>query len=165
VIDPSKNAVWHNEKGMFYLELKYYAAAIKEFRLAILLNPESEVSATFYNNLGTAYYKINYLDNAEMSFAKAVELRPYYLEYRENLIKTYKEKEMLKEVAEKHKKIIIEDPKNIQSYLMLGLIQKNYGNNEYAMIYLNKFIELTSDFRVSEQIKSIIKDLEAEKKQ
>ncbi len=158
-IDPTKNAVWHNERGLFFLGLRYYAAAIKEFQLAITLNPDSEVSSTFYNNLGRSYYEIGDYNSAEIIYKKAIELKPYYLEFRENLIKTYEQKGTLNEIVEFHNNLIIEDPGNLQSYLMLGLIYKKYQNNDYALIYLNKFVQLAPEFGITNQIKQIISDL------
>lgn len=158
-IDPAKNAVWHNEKGLFYLEMKYYIAAIKEFQLAIKLNPESEVSATFYNNLGMTYHKINNYHGAEIYFKKAIELKPYYLDFRKNLIEVYKKENILNEKADYYNQLIIKDPKDLESYIMLGLIHKNYGNKDYAVMYFNKFLQLAPEFGVSRQIKEIIKNL------
>ncbi len=158
-VDSAKNAVWHNERGLFFLDLNYHVAAIKEFQLAIMLNPESEVSATFYNNLGRSYYKIKDYDSAESAFKKAVKLKPYYLKFRENLIKAYKQKNILNEVVRKHNKLIAQDKNNLQSYIMLGLIYKSRGNNEFAVMYLKKFVMLAPEFEVTRQIKQIIEEL------
>ncbi len=159
-VDPAKNAVWHNEQGRFYLNLKYYTAAINEFKTAILLNPESEVSASFYNNLGIAYSKIKDYDSAEFSFKKAVELKPYYLRFRENLIENYMRKNMLEEVVKTHNRLITENPNALQSYIMLGLIHKNHGNKEYAVMYFKRFVLLAPEFGITNRIKSIIEKLE-----
>lgn len=164
VIDPAKNAVWHNEKGLFYLDMKYYEAAIREFQLAVLLNPDSEASAFFYNNLGKAFYKVGYYENAEINFNKAIELKPYYLEFYENLIKTYEKKNILNKIAERHNKLIVENPNNLQSYILLGLIHKNYGNNDYAAMYLNKFIQLAPEFGITDQIRTIVRNLKEKDK-
>ena len=50
-IKAQNNAYWHNNKGLIYLEEKYYFGAIKEFQIAIDLNPNSQASAVFYTNL------------------------------------------------------------------------------------------------------------------
>ena len=56
-IDASKNAINHNNLGVNYLERKDYYSAIKEFEIAILINPDTQASATYYNNLGKTYIK------------------------------------------------------------------------------------------------------------
>ncbi|HSA05915.1 MAG TPA: tetratricopeptide repeat protein [Candidatus Gastranaerophilales bacterium] len=142
------------------MELKYYGAAINEFRLAIMLNPESEASATFYNNLGKAYYKIGDYDHAEASFQKAAQLKPYYIEYCENLIMVCKEKNTLYILAKKYEQLIKNNGNNLQALLMLGLINKKYGNNKYALDFFRKFIFLAPDLRISGEVKTFIKELE-----
>lgn len=160
IIDPAKNAVWHNEKGLSFFELGDYYAAINEFRLAIMLNPESEASAAFYNNLGKVYYKVGDYAAAEKSFRRATEIKPYYIEYCKNLIKSYEQMGILNQMTKKYEKSIIKDINNLHSYLMLGLIHKEYGNNNVAAGYFRKFVKLAPYLRISEQINRIIKGLE-----
>ena len=68
IINPTTNAVSHNEKGVRFLEDGYYAAAINEFKIAIGLNHESAASATFYNNLGLTYMRLRDYNSAITSF-------------------------------------------------------------------------------------------------
>ena len=51
-IDAEKNAYFHNNLGLNYIEDKYYYAAIQEFKIAISLVPDTQASAVYYNNLG-----------------------------------------------------------------------------------------------------------------
>jgi len=160
VIDPTKNAIWHNEKGMSFLDLKYYGAAIREFQIAILLNPESEASSAFYNNLGMTYYKIDDYNSAEKNFQRAFELKPFYLEYYKNFINTYKKRNLLGILTVKNTNALITDEKDIQALLMLGLIHQDLGNIELAAGYLRKFVRLAPNLSVSKQLKPAIKELE-----
>ena len=59
-IDPEKNAYDHNNKGIMYLEEKCYYAAIQEFKIAISLNPKTQATAVYFNNLGKTYLIIGY---------------------------------------------------------------------------------------------------------
>ena len=52
VIDPEKNAYQHNNLGIMYVEERDYYAAIQEFKMAISLNPNTQATATYFNNLG-----------------------------------------------------------------------------------------------------------------
>ena len=60
VIDPEKNAYEHNNLGIMYVEEKCYYAAIQEFKMAISLNPKTQATAVYFNNLGKVYMTIGY---------------------------------------------------------------------------------------------------------
>ena len=51
VIDAQKNAQVHNNMGLIYVDEKCYYAAIQEFKIAISLNPNTQATAVYYNNL------------------------------------------------------------------------------------------------------------------
>jgi len=78
VIDPAKNAVWHNDRGLFFLRMDNYYGAIQEFKIAISLNRNTQASAAFYYNLGSAYKKIGVIELARPCFQRAVSLNPDY---------------------------------------------------------------------------------------
>ena len=58
VIDATKNAYFHNNLGLNYLKEHCYYAAIQEFKIAISLNPNTQATAVYYNNIGDAYMAI-----------------------------------------------------------------------------------------------------------
>ena len=107
-INPSNNAVYHNNLGVVCLKEGNYNAAIGEFKLAISLNPNSAASASFYNNLGLAYLRIRKYSWAKECFKDALVINPYFLEYRNNLAKANKSiiqhKKTIKVKPEKHNK-------------------------------------------------------------
>lgn len=160
VVDPTKNAVWHNEKGMSFLELKHYGAAMQEFQIAILLNPESEASSAFYNNLGMTYYKIGDYKSSELNFQRAFELKPFYIEYYKNYINSYEKRNLLGNLSVQMTNTLIKDESDIQALLMLGLVHQKLGNKELAAGYLRKFIYLAPDLSISNQLKRLVKELE-----
>ena len=90
VIRAKNNAYIHNNKGLAYLEEKYYFGAIKEFEIAIALNPDSQASATYYANLGRTYETIGYYDLAKPYYEKAISLNPLYFDYYLKMAKNYK---------------------------------------------------------------------------
>ena len=81
-IKAQNNAYRHNNKGLVYLSEKYYYGAIKEFQIAIDLNPNTQASAVYYTNLGKTYEKIGYNDLARPCFEKAVSLNVLCFDYR-----------------------------------------------------------------------------------
>ena len=70
VIDAVRNAYIHNNKGLNYLKDNLYYPAIQEFKIAISLNPNTQATAVYYNNLGETYMKLGYPDMAIDCFEK-----------------------------------------------------------------------------------------------
>ena len=124
-IDAARNASLHNNYGVNYLKEKNYYAAIKEFEMAILLNPNTQASATYYNNLGKTYLKIGYPKLAEDSFNKALERNSTNFEFYQNIVTSYKEQGKLKTELEK----AIADKKPL-SKITAGLILIDEGKLE-----------------------------------
>lgn len=159
VIDPAKNAVWHNEKGLFCLRFGNYYGAIEEFKIAIALNHKSEASGAFYNNLGSAYYKLGAYDLALACFQKAIIFNPDFIQYYQSLIDIYKVQKKLDKVVKKYEKIIEKNPYNSRAYLMLGLINKKNHNKAKAIMYLSEFKKLEPDLDITKQIDEMLKEL------
>ena len=89
LIRAKNNAYIHNNKGLAYLEEKYYFGAIKEFEIAIALNPDSQASSTYYVNLGRTYETIGYYDLAKPYYEKAVSLSPLYFDFYLRMVQKY----------------------------------------------------------------------------
>lgn len=159
VIDASKNAVWHNERGLFFLRFGNYYGAVEEFRIAISLNPDSEASAAFYNNLGSAYYKLGMYKPAALSFKNAVSLNQNFLHYHQNLVDSYKGLNVLDKEIKKQEKILVKNPYNSRAALMLGLMQLKNNNRKKAVEYLSEFKRLEPDLDLSRQIDLLLKEL------
>ena len=78
-IDPRKNAVWHNDRGIDYLQKGFYYSAVQEFKLAILLNDNSPLSGVFYNNLGETYMKLGQYYWAVDCFERSLKYNPNFI--------------------------------------------------------------------------------------
>ena len=63
-IDAGKDAFYHNNVGLNYLQDRIYYAAIQEFKIAIQLSPNTQATAVFKSNLGETYMYIGYPDMA-----------------------------------------------------------------------------------------------------
>jgi len=159
VIDPAKNAVWHNEKGLFCLRFGNYYGAIEEFKLAIALNHKTQSSGAFYNNLGSSYYKLGVYELASQCFQKAVSFNPNFIQYHQNLIDAYKAQKKLDKVIKDYEKMVNKDPYNSRAHLMLGLIHKKNNNKTEAVMYLTQFRRLEPDLDVTKQIEVMLKEM------
>lgn len=159
VIDPAKNANWHNERGLFFLRFENYYGAIEEFRLAIALNHKTQASGVFYNNLGTAYYKLGVYAPAAQCFQKAISFDPNFVQYYQNLIDTYKSQKKLNSEIKKYENKVKKKPNNSRAHLMLGLMYKNSKNNAAAVYNLREFKRLEPDLDITKQVDVMIKEM------
>jgi len=156
VIDPPKNAVWHNEQGLFYMQEGYYYQAACEYRLAISLSSNTAATATFYNNLGIVYQRAQKDKWALECFQKAIQMNPNFLEYYQNMIKVYKTKSMLTTLINKYSKIAKKSNANSKTWLVLGLAYLEMHKYDEAVICLNKFKKLEPNLLLTEGVDKIL---------
>lgn len=153
-IDASKNASLHNNIGVNYLNEKNYYAAIKEFEIAIMINPTSQASANYYNNLGKTYMKIGYPNLAEKSFNDALKLNSMNFEFYQNIVESYKAQGKLN--SELKKFLNSENP----SYrVMAGLILVESGKLEAGINMLDEFCFDEPEMILSKGVRSYIQTI------
>lgn len=162
-IDPERNAFEHNNLGIVYMEEKFYAAAIEEFKMAISLNPKTQATAVYFNNLGRAYLKLGYPNLALDCFNNAIKQYSLNFEYYKNLANCYKNLNKLKEQINNYNSI---KDKNCLNKIMLGLLHENAGNKKKAIIILDEFTseepELLITPAVKAHINKLVKELQNE---
>lgn len=153
-IDAQKNAYIHNNMGLIYVSEKNYAAAIQEYKIAISLNPNTQATAVYYNNLGEVYLKIGYPEYALDCFERALKQFSLNLKYYQNLAKTYK---LLGTVDRK----IVEcsEKTNPLAKVMRGLLYEQQGDIKRAIIILDEFVMSEPDLIITPSVKEHIKFL------
>jgi len=67
-----------------------YYAAIQEFKIAISLNPNTQATAVYYNNIADAYMEIGYPNMAQQPYEDAIKQYSLNLQYYQDLVKCYK---------------------------------------------------------------------------
>jgi len=152
VIDGIKNANHHNNLGINYMSDKIYYAAIQEFKIAISLNPESQASAIYYNNLGECYMKIGYPDLAQDCFERAIAIYNLNLNYYINLAKCHIATKQLEKKLEQFK-----DFSNPYNQLMSGILYIESGNYQRGIMTLDNFTISEPDLLITPAVKSYIK--------
>lgn len=155
-IDASKNAYSHNNMGLIYVEEKCYYAAIQEFKIAISLNPNTQATAVYYNNLGETYIKIGYPDYALDCFERALKQYSLNFKYYQNLAETYKLLNMLDS-----KLVAYSNNKNPLSKVMVALLYEKKGEIRRAITLLDDFAMSEPDLIITVAIKKHIKELAA----
>ncbi len=153
VIDATKNAYLHNNMGLRYMNERCYYAAIQEFKIAISLNPNTQATAVYYNNLGDAYMAIGYPDMARQPYEDAVKQYSLNFQYYQDLAKCYK---ALGLVNTKIKEYSTGD--NALNKVMLGLLYAENGNLKRSIITLDEFAMSEPDLLITTAVKQYIKE-------
>ncbi|MGN1125185.1 MAG: tetratricopeptide repeat protein [Candidatus Gastranaerophilaceae bacterium] len=148
-IKPEKNAYIHNNFGLMYLDEYQYAAAIQEFKIAISLNPTSQASSVFYNNLGETYLKLQCYDIAQDCFERAINRDPHHFRYYLNLVTVYQNRGLLDtKLAQliRHKKTPLDD-------ITIGLIYIAKGQKSRGIALLDNFVMNEPKLYITEGVK------------
>ncbi len=162
VLDATNNAAVRNDKGIMYMEMGQYAAAMSEFKIAISLSPNAPSSAAYYNNLGLLYVKLNQTTRAKECFEQAIKLNPVFLEYHKNLISIYAKSGQANNILNQALAQINADNKNSNAYFTAGLIYAQMGRKDDAKRYLKKYVTLEKTNVLSGAVKQMIINLESE---
>ncbi len=136
-IEAERDAYFHNNVGLNYLKDRVYYAAIQEFKIAISLSPSTQATAIFQNNLGETYLFIGYPDQAQTCFEDAIKLYGLNLKYYMNLIKCYKEQNIIESKIKE-----FQGSNDIYDRIKLGLL---YIENGQYRLGVNTLDELTME--------------------
>ncbi len=156
VIDPEKNAFEHNNKGVIYVEEKCYYAAIQEFKMAISLNPKTQATAVYFNNLGKVYMTIGYPNLALDCFKNSIVQYNLNFEYYQNLADCYV---ALGQVSSQLKAYKSRASKNPLDMVMLGLLYEKSGDIKKAIITLDEFAMSETGLIITPAVKNHIQKL------
>ena len=153
-IDSEKNAYYHNNLGLYYLEDHWYYPAIQEFKIAISLSPNRQASAVYYNNLGECYMKLGQPDMARDCFERA--LRQFSLNFR-----------YYKNLAECYYQLGLADDQIQRSYsdsnplgmILRGLLLEQKGEISEAITVLDEFAAKEPDLIITSAVRQYIREL------
>lgn len=170
-IDAAKNANWHNRRGANYFKEQDYFAALKEFKIAIALNPNSQSSAVYYNNLGKVYLVFGEIQRgrnltrvdadfskmAEACFERAITLDCMKFEYYKNLVRVYE----LLDVTSSKKAFLLKNL-NVNPFnaVLIGIIYAKEGKIAPAKAILSNFVVKNPDLLITGDVKKFIELLE-----
>lgn len=154
VIDAVTNASRHNLNGINYLQEHCYYAAIQEFKIAISLNPDTQASAIYYNNLGETYIKIGYPILAVDCFERALKLNGVNFLFYKNLVSCYKQMGTVNRMISKYK-----SSKNPLDKVMLGLLYIESGDKRLGIITLDDFCMSEPDLILTHGVRRYLQDI------
>lgn len=154
-IRAENNAYRHNNKGLIYLDEKYYYGAIKEFEIAIGLNPDSQASATYYINLARTYDIIGYPDLATKNYEKALSLYPLYFDYYVKVVENYKTRGLVKQKLKEFRA----KPKNPLNDIVIGLLYIYNGQKSIGVTVLDEFCNKEENLMITTGVRNYLKQI------
>lgn len=159
-IDAARNAKEHNNQGVAFLRDKDYYAAIKEFEIAIGINPNTQATSVYYNNLGHTYMKIYELTKnvtlaklAQNCFEKAVLQDCMNITYYKNLVDSYEAQGILNQ---KLSFLLANRAKNPYNLVIAGLIYIKQNKIGIAVTTLDDFCSQNPDLVITKDLQRII---------
>jgi tetratricopeptide (TPR) repeat protein len=152
-IDAGKDAFWHNNVGINYLQDRIYYAAIQEFKIAIQLSPNTQATSVFKNNLGETYNYIGYPDMARICFEDSIKLYGLNFKYYLNLADCYANLGISQAKIEEYKK-----SDSIYDKIMLGLLYIKTGETRRGVIQLDEICQANPELLIVPAIRNYLKD-------
>lgn len=138
--------------GLRYMNEHCYYAAIQEFKIAISLNPNTQATAVYYNNIGDAYMAIGYPDMAQQPYEDAVKQYGLNLQYYQDLVKCYKALNLIPAKISEYS-----SGENPLNKVMLGLLYIENGDKKRGIIILDEFAMSEPDLLITTAVKHYIK--------
>ena len=155
-IDAEKNAITHNNLGLRAVSDQNYYEAIQEFSLAILLNPGTQATAVYYNNLGETYMKLGYFRDAQGCFEKSIKQYNLNFLYYQNLVKSFKAQKI---IGTKIKFYQCKSSKDPMKMVILGLLYVANGDIRRGITKLDEFCMTEPDLLITNAISNYLKEI------
>lgn len=159
-VDAARNAKEHNNQGVIFMREGDYLAAIKEFKIAIGINPKAQSTSVYYNNLGQAYMKIYGINKnrllpvwAQSCFENALMGDCMNITYYKNLVSAYEARGVL---SSKASQLLARKNENPYNAVTVGLIYLRQNKIGAAVTMLDTFCSEYPDLIITDDIKRII---------
>lgn len=152
-IDAVKNAVMHNNLGLNAACDGNYYEAIQQFILAIALNPKTQATAVYYNNLGDAYMKLGYFKDAQSCYENSIKQYSLNFLYYQNLVKSYKAQGIVESKLKIYKTKSEKEP---LAMIILGLLYVANGDTRRGIIKLDEFCMKEPDLLITPAVRHYI---------
>ena len=136
-----------NEAINSYLHFHYLSGNYREIiSLGINYHDHLSPSATTFYHIGQSYLNTNDPDGARMYFQKAVNEKPFHLEYREKLAVAYMMLENFDRAIQELAFILEENPKNASVHNNLAFIYLNRQETGNARDHIDEALALDPDY-------------------
>src|SRR2546430_6676125 len=157
-LNPGRSDAWYNYGVLLYMQ-KHFDEAEKAYLRALQTNPDY---AEAHNNLGAIYEQRGRLPDAEKEFREAIKDRPDYSLARFHLGRILVDVHKYDEAIHQLQRALTPDDDNTPVYLYaLGATYASAGHRAHAVEFLQRAHDAASNYRQSELLVSIDRDLRA----
>ncbi len=156
VIDAQKNAVIHNNLGLKAASEENYYTAVQEFKMAISLNPGTQATAVYYNNLGEVYLKLGYYKQAQQCFQNSINQYSLNFLYYQNLVSAFKGLGVVNSKINYYK---VSSEKKPLDMIILGLLYIAKGDLRSGIIKLDEFCMQEPDLIITSAVRNYLKQI------
>ncbi len=136
-------AQFHNLIGLYLAKKGKFTEAVKELRMASVLNPDD---FTFHANLGTVYYYQGAYPKAIHQFQKALKIDPVYGMGYANLSYVYGLKGRTREALRYMKKAVEINPQYADLHYNLALLYSDRKRYQEAAAELKKALRINPNY-------------------
>lgn len=154
MIDPTRNGIKHNNKGIMYMQEGYLPQAIKEFQIAIELNPNMETTGIYYDNMGICYMKLGIYKMAINCFELALKQNPMCFLYYQHLVEGFKYEKILEKKKKQYQQKI---KNNYLNTIVVALIEIECKEVDKGKRLLMEFIKNEPKIYISHSIRQYLK--------
>src|SRR2546423_93266 len=157
-LNPGRSDAWYNYGVLLYMQ-KHFDEAEKAYLRALQINPDY---AEAHNNLGAIYEQLGRPADAEKEFRAAINDRPDYPLARFYLGRILVNEQQSDEAIQQLQRALTPDDDNTPVYLYaLGATYARAGDRAHAVEFLQRAHDAASNYRQSELLVSIDRDLRA----
>jgi len=142
---------FHNQRGLVYLNQGDTTKAVDDFLTAIR---QSEI-ATYWNNLGIAYQRMNRIKLAEDAYLRALQLNPSYTECEANLSFLFISSQRWEEAGRHLEHVTSRNTHLWRARMALGYVREMQGKTGDALeIYRKLLTEAPADWPERSQVEA-----------
>ena len=152
-INAERDAYNHNNIALNHLHDKAYYAAIQEFRIAISLSPNTQMTSVFKTNLGKTYMTMGYPDLAKQPFEEALQGYKLNFQYYFNLAECYEKLGLIQTKINEYSNSTSPFDK-----IMLGILYIQSGQKRRGIIILDDVCQIEPDLMITPAIRQYLKE-------
>jgi predicted Zn-dependent protease len=145
LIKKNYNNAWaHHGLAMIYQKEQNLDAAVKEFKLALEMEP---ANSGFLTDLGYTLFLKKDFQSALEVLSRALVLKPQSVQTLYHLARTYEELEVLDRARDLYERVVLLDPDHLDSLYRLGVIYGQRGDLARAHLFSGLFFEQKEQIR------------------
>lgn len=155
VIDASKNAKDHSNKGNIYFDEGKYIAALKEYEIAYNLAPNSQIAGVYLYNISRCYFVLNNYVLAKNAIEGAIKKDCINMTYYHMLADCAIKLGIAQQEIEKCKK----DDENPYNRIIIGLIYLKTNKKFQAKAVFDEFVCQNPDMIITQDVRALLNNI------